>query len=211
MSQSLRFLKRFLDSPQAIGSIMPSSPALVRVMLADVDWSRVITVAELGGGTGVISSRINTLRCAESHFLCFENEPDMHLQLSRKLNDVLFERDAFNIRQALEKHQLSGLDCVVSGLPLVNFPREKRHQLLQDIYEVLNPGGMFVAFQYTRQLQSSLTSIYDRTDRQYVWANLPPAFVFVCRKREAADDCLEAINGRCPPRHSAADSDTPEL
>jgi len=211
MSQSLRFLKRFLDSPQAIGSIMPSSPALVRAMLAGIDWEKVSTVAELGGGTGVISSRINALRSAESQFLCFENEPDMHLQLSRKFHDVLFERDAFKIRQALEKHGLSGLDCVVSGLPLVNFPRVKRHRLLKDIYDVLNPGGMFVAFQYTRQLQSSLASIYDRTDRQYVWANLPPAFVFVCRKREAADDCLEAINGRCPPRHSAADSDTPEL
>lgn len=205
MSQTLRFLKRFLDSPQAIGSVMPSSPALVKVMLSGVDWSRVDTVAELGGGTGVISGRINSLRRAESRFLCFENDPDMHLQLSRKFRDVLFERDAFTIRQVLEKHQLSGLDCVVSGLPLVNFPRIKRHRLLKDIYTVLNPGGMFVAFQYTRQLQSSLASIYDRTDRQYVWANLPPAFVFVCRKRLDVGDVTK-IRDRSRSPHLAVDS-----
>jgi phospholipid N-methyltransferase len=205
MSQTLRFLRRFLDSPQAIGSVMPSSPALVKAMLAGVDWGRVSTVAELGGGTGVISGRINALRSADSCFLCFENDPDMHLQLSRNFRDVLFERDAFTIRQALEKHQLSGLDCVVSGLPLVNFPRVKRHRLLKDIYAVLNPGGMFVAFQYTRQLQSSLASIYDSTDRQYVWANLPPAFVFVCRKRLAVDD-VQGVNDSCHLPHPVADS-----
>ena len=182
MSQTLSFLRRFLDSPQAIGSVMPSSPALVKAMLAGIDWDRVSTVAELGGGTGVISSRINALRSAESRFLCFENDPDMHLQLSRKFHDVLFEKDAFTIRQVLEKHQMPGLDCVVSGLPLVNFPRIKRYRLLKDIYNLLNPGGMFIAFHYTRQLQPSLVSIYDQIDRQYVWANVPPAFVFVCRK-----------------------------
>jgi len=188
MSQTFRFLKRFLDSPQAIGSVMPSSPILVDAMLAGINWSEVGAVAELGGGTGVISNRINVLRRDESRFLCFENDSGLYGELSDKLPDVILERDACTIRQVLEQHQMSGLDCVVSGLPLFNFPRVKRYRLLRDIYHALNPGGMLVAFQYTRQLQPFLVSIYDRIERRYVWANVPPAFVFVCRKHEIGEN-----------------------
>lgn len=167
---------------------MPSSPALVKAMLADIDWQKVGTVAELGAGTGVISGRINLLRSETSRFLCFESDSDMHLQLANDYPDVVVERDAFSIRQVLAQKQVSGLDCVVSGLPLVNFPRIKRYRLLKDIYDVLNPGGMFVAFQYTRQLQPFFVSIYDQIERQYVWANVPPAFVFVCRKSDSSEN-----------------------
>ena len=184
MAQPLRLLRRFLDSPQAIGSVMPSSSVLVKALLARIDWTEVETVAELGAGTGVISERINILRSAQSQFLCFENDPDLHRELAFNFHDVLLERDAFRIRQALGKHNIHGIDCVISGLPLVNFSRVKRYRLLKEVYDLLNPGGMFVAFQYTRQLQPFLVSIYDEIESQYVWANVPPAFVFVCRKRE---------------------------
>ena len=188
MPKTLRFLRRFLDSPMEIGSVLPSSPALVGAMMTGIDWGKVHTVAELGAGTGVISHRINTLRHAKSRFICFENDPHLHRHLERNFDGVTFERDAFAIRQAVKKHQLCGVDCVISGLPLINFPRLKRHRLLKDIYSVLNPGGMFVAFQYTPRLQSNFVSVYDQIERRYIWANIPPAYVFVCRKRAVEDD-----------------------
>ena len=182
MSQTLRFLRRFLSAPQAIGSIWPSSPALVNTMLEGIAWDDVATVAELGGGTGVITTRINELRSSGSQFLCFENDRYMHRHLRENFVDVIVEEDAFQLKQALHRHQVPGLDCVVSGLPLLNFSWEERHRLLSDVHESLNPGGLFVAFQYTRQLQASLVSTYDQIESHYVWANVPPAFVFLCRK-----------------------------
>ncbi|MCL7944221.1 hypothetical protein [Marinobacter sp. ATCH36] len=182
MSQTLRFLRRFISAPQAIGSIVPSSPALVDAMLEKIVWSRVNTVAELGGGTGVITAQINGLRSQDSRFLCFENDSDMHLDLQQKFSDVILEEDAIQLKHTLERHRIPGLDCVVSGLPLLNFSSTVRRRLLSDIHESLNPGGLFVAFQYTRQLQAFLLSTYDQIERHYVWANVPPAFVFLCRK-----------------------------
>ncbi len=182
MSPALRFLSRFIQSPQRIGSITPSSPTLVRTMLLDVRWDEVGTVAELGAGTGVITREIDALRPASSHFLCFENDPDMKRRLGREFPAVVIEDDAFRLPEALAAIGVPGLDCVVSGLPWVNFSPHDRFRLLADIHRLLNPGGVFVAFQYTRQLQEFLEATYHHVDRQYVWANIPPAFVFVCRK-----------------------------
>lgn len=182
MSQTLGFLKRFILSPQKIGSIVPSSPALVNAMLEGIAWDKVGTVAELGAGTGVITTRINELRSSDSRFLCFENDPDMHRALRENFTDVILEKDAFRLTKVLEHNHASGLDCLVSGLPLLNFSRTDRFRLLSEIHDVLNPGGLFVAFQYTRQLQTFLVSRYDQTECHYVWANFPPAFVFLCRK-----------------------------
>ncbi|MCK0745583.1 class I SAM-dependent methyltransferase [Chromohalobacter nigrandesensis] len=182
MSQALIFLKRFIQSPQTIGSIAPSSPALVNAMLMNIHWDDVGTIAELGAGTGVITSQIDHLRSLESQFLCFESDSDMHASLYKNFPDITLERDAFCLRESLKNQNLSGVDCVISGLPLVNFTQEERHQLLSEIHDLLNPGGVFVAFQYTRQLQAFLISTYNQIERQYIWANIPPAFVFVCRK-----------------------------
>ena len=180
--QALNFLKRFIRSPRSIGSVAPSSPALVAAMLDDVDWAKIATVAELGAGTGVITSWIDRLRPSESKFMCFEKHPKMHRTLCDRFPDVIMQQDAFQLKRLLQTKHLSGLDCVVCGLPLVNFPRGQRESLLSDIHASLNPGGFFIAFQYTRRLRPVLLATYEQIECRFVWANLPPAYVFVCRK-----------------------------
>jgi phospholipid N-methyltransferase len=180
--QSLRFLQHFLKSPQSVGSVVPSSPALVKALLTEIDWQATHTIAELGGGTGSITLAINQLRAPASTFLCFEKNPKMRRDLIGQLPNVIFEEDAFAIRDSLEAHQLASLDCVVCGLPLVNFPKSKRHALLAEVHDLLKPGGIFVAFQYTRRLRPALVMTFDQLESRYVWKNVPPAYVFTCVK-----------------------------
>lgn len=106
----------------------------------------------------------------------------MHLALREKFAATIMEKNAFELKSLLEKHRLPGLDCVVCGLPLVNFTRAERASLLSDIHASLNPGGLFIAFQYTRRLRPLLLATYGKIECRFVWANLPPAYVFVCRK-----------------------------
>ena len=54
------FFKRFIAKPGQIGSVMPSSRYLVKNMLSHTDWSKINNVAELGAGTGVVTSRLLT-------------------------------------------------------------------------------------------------------------------------------------------------------
>jgi phospholipid N-methyltransferase len=182
IQQSLRFLQHFLKSPQSVGSVVPSSPALVKALLTEIDWEASHVIAELGGGTGIVTRAINQLRVPASSFLCFEKNPKMRRDLAGQFPDVLLEADAFAIRDSLERHQLMSLDCVVCGLPLVNFPRGKREALLTEVHDLLRPGGVFVAFQYTRRLRPALVTTFDQLESRYIWRNLPPAYVFTCIK-----------------------------
>jgi phospholipid N-methyltransferase len=186
IQQSLRFLQHFLMSPQSVGSIAPSSPALVQALLGGIDWSGTHSIAELGGGTGAITRKIEQLRLPGSKFLCFEKNRRMHRELSEQFSDVILADDAFAIKQTLQAHQMAALDCVVCGLPLVNFPKEKRRELLLAVHEVLKPGGIFVAFQYTRRLRPTFVQTFDQMESRYVWNNLPPAYVYTCSKSQTA-------------------------
>lgn len=185
--QSLGFLLRFLQSPQSVGSVIPSSPALIQVLLDAIDWPETESIVELGGGTGAITAKIDQRRPPESRFWCFENNPRMHRDLAKRFADITVEGDAFAIRETLSRYQCASLDCVVCGLPLVNFPKSKREHLLAEVHDLLKPGGIFLAFQYTRRLRPALVTTFDELDSRYVWNNLPPAYVFTCRKRELTE------------------------
>jgi len=182
MSNPWLFLKRFVSCPLSVGSVMPSSRFLVRSMVTGIDWSRVETVAELGAGTGVITGAIDQSRHPDSRFFSFECDDNMRHALKGHYPTVSFHEDAFALRFILQAQHLKGFDCVISGLPLFNFPEQARRSLLAEIHDLLNPGGVFVAFQYTRVLKPFLVSMYDEMETCFVWANLPPAFVYVCKK-----------------------------
>jgi len=182
MSKSLLFLRRFVSSPLGVGSVLPSSRFLVRSMVAGIDWGNVKSVVELGAGTGVITKAIEQSRHDDARFLSFECDENMRNTLENRYPAVTFCRDALGLKASVKAHQLPGLDCVISGLPLFNFSDQQRRRLLMDIHELLNPGGVFVAFQYTSQIKPFLVSIYDDLETSVVWANLPPAFVYLCKK-----------------------------
>lgn len=183
VQQSLRFLQHFIKSPQSVGSLVPSSPALVEALLQKIDWRSAHSIAELGGGTGAITGKIEQLRTPDSRFFCFEKNRTMRGDLAAQFPKVLFGEDAFAIREVVQKHQVESLDCVICGLPLANFAKRLRQEILSQIHELLRPGGSFVAFQYTRRLRPALVTTFNQLESRYVWKNLPPAYVFTCTKQ----------------------------
>lgn len=182
MNQSWMFLSRFIRSPRSVGSVLPSSRFLVNAMLANIDWRHLASVAELGAGTGVMTEAIQNRRDKKSAFICFESDNVMRAALEQRYESLDSHDNAFELRAAIRSRGLTGLDCVVSSLPFTNFSHEDRNYLLAEIHELLNPGGLFVAFQYTRQLQPCLVSIFGEMDTVYIWANMPPAFVYFYRR-----------------------------
>jgi phospholipid N-methyltransferase len=89
---------------------------------------------------------------------------------------------AEKLPQLLQEHQLTGVDCLISGLPFAAFPASLRNQILRCAYEALNPGGQFIAFQYTPLLYPYLKRQYRQVRLGFEPRNLPPAFVFTCTK-----------------------------
>jgi phospholipid N-methyltransferase len=183
MSSSVRFLKKFFNSPSSIGSIVPSSPILVASIMAAIDWERAGVIVELGAGTGVVTRAINSRRVHGSMFISFEKDEQMRHDLQKRFPDIAVGSDAFHLLLELQKLGYSHADCIVSCLPFANFNRRQQSQLLASIYTALRPGGMLIAFQYSLQLQSQLEAVYEDVECQFVIRNIPPAFVYVCRKQ----------------------------
>ncbi len=183
MTSSVRFLKKFFNSPASIGSIVPSSPILVASIMAAVEWEQAKVIVELGAGTGVVTRAINSRRRHGSIFIGFEKDEQMLHDVKRRCPDVIMRADAFHLQAELLNLGYSRADCIISCLPFANFDRRQKAQLLDSIYNALRPGGMFIAFQYSLQLQAQLESVYEEVECQFVMRNIPPAFVYICHKK----------------------------
>jgi phospholipid N-methyltransferase len=82
VTENMMFLFKFLKSPRKVGSIILSSPYLIKSMLDSVNWSETASIAELGTGTGVVSQEIQKRMQSKTQFFVFEQDFEMRLQLS---------------------------------------------------------------------------------------------------------------------------------
>jgi phospholipid N-methyltransferase len=63
------------------------------------------------------------------------------------------------------------------------FEQERtRQDMLADVLQVLKPGGLFIAFQYSLHMRERFSRRFDQITLRYVPFNVPPAFVYCCRK-----------------------------
>ncbi|MED1947678.1 MULTISPECIES: class I SAM-dependent methyltransferase [Brevibacillus] len=185
MKDRLMFFYNFLRSPGQVGSITPSSRALCKQMVAPIDWEQAHTIVELGAGTGIFTKWIEQKKKTEAVLVSFEKETKMRKRLEPLFPDVRFHEDAVDLDRVLTEAGLGKADCILSGLPFANFPQELRDQIMDQVYHALKPGGVFVAFQYSLQMKKQLSSVFEQVSVKMVPLNLPPAFVYICRKDDS--------------------------
>lgn len=184
-SDKVKFLYRFIQSPKQIGSVTPSSRFLTKQMLIPVDWSRVRAVAELGPGTGVFTRSIIEQMKQSDHngqLLLFEQDDNLRRLLLAKFPGVACFKEALELAQAMDDFGLTQVDAVISGLPFANFTQDKREQIIHAVKNSLTPDGTFIMFQYSLQMKSLLERMFPNVQLHFVPLNIPPAFVYVCRK-----------------------------
>lgn len=184
INESLLFLRGFLINPQRVGSVLPSSRFLATKMLQSVPWNEVKAVAELGSGTGAITSLIKAQLSGHTKVLLFERDKKMRNKLRTEYPDFTCHSNACQLVKKMNQEGIGSLDCIISGLPFFNFTSEMRDTLMNQIVEALKPGGIFVAFQYSLQMKKKLSEDLIIEKIEFVPFNFPPAFVYTCRKRE---------------------------
>lgn len=173
----LRFLKALITRPKSIGALLPSSPALGAAMARQIILPG--PVLELGPGTGAITAEI--LAHGVTDLTCVEYDAAFARALKCRFPDVrVVEGDAFDLAQTLGPH--GAFSAVLSGLPLLNFPVAARHRLIEGALTCLAPGGAFVQFSYGAGPPVAPPPGYIVTKAVTVWANLPPARVWVYRR-----------------------------
>lgn len=174
LKEKTRYLQAFFANPRAFGSIAPSSSILCRTMSDAVDWNRIQYVAELGAGDGVLTHHLLRRMQTNATLNAYEINP----QLARKLTTLHDAR--LSVFTDSAETLMPGYDAIFSGLPLLSMPEPLRQRILARIAQALNPGGVFVQFQYT-SLSEPLLSQHFNWTRTRVMRNLPPAIVYRCQ------------------------------
>ena len=145
----IRFFKGWLDRPLGVGAIMPTSTVTARSMASVVNPVSGLPVLELGPGTGVITRAILARGIDPADLVSIEYSQDFHTRLNIDFPGVNFIRgDAFDLNVTLGTMKNSVFDCVVSGLPLLNFPMARRIGLVEDLLDRLPPGRPVIQFSY---------------------------------------------------------------
>jgi phosphatidylethanolamine/phosphatidyl-N-methylethanolamine N-methyltransferase len=186
------FFKQYIANPQKTGALAPSSTELAGIITQAADIPKARTVVEFGSGTGVFTEKIMQQLTTGTVFFALELNPFFVQETKRRCPAaVVYQDSAARVGQYLKKHKADKCDCIICGLPWASFTRVLQEELLQIILEVLNPGGEFLTFAYLHGLFLPAGQRYRKMLRQgfvqvnqtrVVWRNLPPAFVYHCRK-----------------------------
>lgn len=182
IQEKFLFFHKFMHAPKQIGSITPSSKYLCMKMIEHIEWDRVQCIAELGAGTGALTKQIAKYARKGTKVILFEKEPLLRERLELRFPEYPCYSNASQLKEVLDAEHIRQLDCIVSGLPFFNFPKALRNQLMEQIMLSLKPGGLFIAFQYSTQMKKQFAKHFTIENIDFVPLNIPPAFVYVCRK-----------------------------
>ena len=174
----IRFLRALAARPRNVGAVAPSGPQLARAMAAQIRLDG--PVLELGPGTGAITGAL-LKRVGAARLTAIEYDPDFATALKTRFPAMrVIEGDAFDLDKTLGHAEPYA--AIVSGLPLLNFPMEDRHRLLDGIAARLLPGAPFIQFSYGLHAPVTPPDGHIVSQAAFCWANMPPARVWVYRR-----------------------------
>ncbi|MBL4727617.1 MAG: methyltransferase domain-containing protein [Rhizobiaceae bacterium] len=181
----IRFIKGLVDQPKSVGAIFPTSSFMAKRMASIVNLHSGLPVLELGPGTGVITKAIVEYGVAPEDLHAVEFSESFLPYLRADYPRVNFiQGDAFDVDAIREKSGIERFDCVISALPLLNFPSSKRVKLIEDLLEIIPDGRPVIQFSYG-PLSPVVAGAGNYNVEHFGWVarNLPPAQLWVYRKR----------------------------
>ncbi|MEW9528422.1 class I SAM-dependent methyltransferase [Microbispora sp. NPDC049125] len=175
-----------------VGAVAPSGPALSEVVTAPVPRTGAPVVVELGPGTGPFTGAIQKRLAGRGRHIAVELNPRFSDELAVRYPAVdVVTANAADLGEVLAAREIHHAEVVVSGLPWAAFAERQQQDVLSAVAGVLPPHGVFTTFAYVharwappaRRLLRSLRSQFDEVViSRTVWANVPPALVYVCRR-----------------------------
>jgi phosphatidylethanolamine/phosphatidyl-N-methylethanolamine N-methyltransferase len=182
-TDNLRFLRALITRPKHVGAVAPSSRMLARAIADEVDPSRPGPILELGPGTGVITQALLERGVPPEQLTAIEYDADFAQGIAARYPGVQVIRgDAFDLNRTLGLRQNERFAAIVSGIPLLNFPVARRRAYVEGLMHRLLPGAALIQFSYGMHAPAPAPEGHSVSCTAMIWANLPPARVWVYRK-----------------------------
>lgn len=176
-----QFLREYLNAPDTIGAIAPSSRHLAASMTAFIDFDKADCIVEYGAGTGIFTRDVAAKKRPDTTYIVIEQNDRFYEILRRQFYGmpgvVLIHGDAGNVCSFLREQGFGHADYIISGLPFTSLPRQVSRKILSQTQKAIGTEGVFTTFQYTLLRKTFLENYFGIQKIERVWRNLPPAYV----------------------------------
>ncbi len=185
MNKRIDFFKVAVKNFKTSGTIAPSSRFLAKKMLKNIDFSTSKVLVELGPGNGVITHQVLKNIAPDAHLICFEVNDEFYTHL-KKINHpqlTVLKTSAEYIDVELQKLGYHKACHIISSLPLTIIPKEISHAILENSLNSLVKDGTFIQYQYSLTYYKYLKTVFkDAISLGFEVLNIPPAFIYRCKK-----------------------------
>jgi len=186
LKHNMLFLSKFLRHGTTIASFWPSSKALSRATIKQINWDKAKVIVELGAGTGPITDQIIKRLKPHTKFIAIERDRDFAKILQQRFachkNVVIVQADVRDLDNVLKSHGITAVDAFISGLPTPSLPLPVRKRMLASVRRYLVEGGVFsniteIPFWYWNYYKK----VFKHVSFDFVAINMPPGGVYHCR------------------------------
>jgi phosphatidylethanolamine/phosphatidyl-N-methylethanolamine N-methyltransferase len=178
------FFRRALAHPLQLGTPIPSSPALGRLIASHFKDRKNGLTVEIGGGTGVITRQLLAAGVPSDRLLVLEIDPEMADYLRATLPEAnVMTGDARDLAALLPPSWRGRVDTIVSGVPMAVLSAAYQRELIDSMFSVLGPEGRYLQYTFTLGGSPVRARRLGLAGRRLgtTFGNFPPASVWTYR------------------------------
>ena len=175
------FVRGFIKHPVMVGSIVPSSPTLIRHMLRPVDWKNTKLFVEYGPGVGTFCRPVLERLPRDGQLIVIDTNPLYIDYLKATISDSRFTPvlgSAADVEQIVRAHGHDHADYVLSGLPFSTLPDGIGPAIAAATHRVLRPGGAFLVYQFSAKARDFMARHFTHIDAGFEPLNVLPCKLF---------------------------------
>ncbi len=178
------FFQEFLKHPLQIGSVVPSSHFLEQRVVETADVKSARFVVELGPGVGGITKAILKAAGQDFTLLSIDINPNFYGFIKKIKDERLIAHlgNAIDLKEIIAGYELKEPDAVISGIPFSTIGDDCGTKILHSVFDVLKPGGRFVAYQLSSRVISLCKPVMGEGEVVMELLNIPPMKVCCWRK-----------------------------
>lgn len=182
VSYTFTFFFRMLKDPRTTGALLPSSARLARELACLTNGSD--HVLELGAGTGAVTQALSKV-VKEEKLQVVELQKKLAASLKKRYPNLKVLQATAHY--ALDNYRQSGSVAIVSSLPFRSLPPAMKHLTVQSLLGFLksSPGSQLIQYTYGFGVPFIAPSGFKWQRVKWVFANLPPACIWVLTKTES--------------------------
>lgn len=184
--KQLRFLGGFVRSPQRLGAVAPTSSIVCDVIASHISSPNRLPVLELGPGTGAVTDAILRKGVVEEDILAVEFDQKFCTEWALRYPSASIIRgNALDLDASLEHLDYDKFDCVVSGIPMLNFGKADHKKFLDAAFSRIAPGRPIIQITYGNRspiIVEDPAIVVECSPR--IMRNFPPAKVWTYRRPE---------------------------